>query len=176
MTHEIHRRILRGATPEEQERHRTIREEIKQELPELKQWARETAARHHERVAVGTVFTDQESDVLEAIDDYATKHSIKNRASTRPQPRSAHRSGGRRAPPVAPLRPGRRCDGLGFLYPSYWPRATRKPRLLFRHSGESQSRNDACAMTATSYQHPPRFTRSGTPTAPVGSTAGDFVS
>ena len=81
MTHEIRRRILRGATPEEKERHRTICEEIQQELPELEQWARETAARHQERVAVGTVFTDQESDVLEAIDDYAIKHSLKSRGS-----------------------------------------------------------------------------------------------
>ena len=51
MTHEIRRRILREATPEERERHRTIRREIDQELPELKKWAREAAARHRERVA-----------------------------------------------------------------------------------------------------------------------------
>jgi hypothetical protein len=81
MTHEIRRRILRQATPEEGERHRTIREEIQQELPELKQWARETAARHQERVAVGTVFTDQVTDVLEAIDHYAAKHSLTGRGA-----------------------------------------------------------------------------------------------
>ena len=51
MTHEIRRRLLREATPEERERHRTIRREIEQELPELKQWARETAARHREQMA-----------------------------------------------------------------------------------------------------------------------------
>ena len=81
MSHEIRQRILREATTEEKERHRTIREEIQQDLPELKQWARETAARHRERVAVGTVFTDQESGVLEAIDDYATKHSLPSRGA-----------------------------------------------------------------------------------------------
>jgi hypothetical protein len=51
MTHEIRNRILRQATAEEKERHRAIREEIQQELPELKQWARESAARHQDRVA-----------------------------------------------------------------------------------------------------------------------------
>ncbi len=81
MTREIRRRIIREATPEEKERHRTIRAEIEQELPELKQWARETAARHRERVAVGTVFTDQETGVLEAIDDYAMKHSLPGRGA-----------------------------------------------------------------------------------------------
>jgi hypothetical protein len=53
MIREIRRRILREATPEEKERHRTIREEIRQEMPELKQWARETAARHREHLADG---------------------------------------------------------------------------------------------------------------------------
>jgi predicted transcriptional regulator len=81
MTHEIRKRILREATPEEKERHRIIREEIQQELPELEQWAREAAARHHDRVAVGTVFTGQETTVLEAIDDYATKHSLSSRGA-----------------------------------------------------------------------------------------------
>ncbi len=81
MTHEIRQRILRQATPEERERHRTIREEIRQELPELMQWAREIAARHQERVAVGTVFAGPEVDVLEAIDNYATKHSLGSRGA-----------------------------------------------------------------------------------------------
>jgi len=36
MSHEIRQRIIREATPEEKERHRTIREEIQQELRELK--------------------------------------------------------------------------------------------------------------------------------------------
>ena len=81
MAREIRRRIVREATPEERERHRTIRAEIEQELPELKRWAREAAARHRERVVVGTVFTDQESSVLAAIDDYATKHSLSGRGA-----------------------------------------------------------------------------------------------
>jgi hypothetical protein len=81
MTREIRRRILREATPEEKERHRAIREEIQQELPDLKRWAREAAARHRERVAVGTVFTDQETRVVEAIDHYATEHSLSGRGA-----------------------------------------------------------------------------------------------
>jgi hypothetical protein len=81
MTNEIRRRIVREVTPEEQERHRAIREEIERELPELKQWARETAARHRERVAVGTVFTSEEAPVLEAIDDYAARHSLPGRGA-----------------------------------------------------------------------------------------------
>jgi hypothetical protein len=80
MTREIRRRIVREATPEEKERHRTIRAGIALELPELKQWARDTAARHRERVAVGTVFTDQEAGILDAIDDYAIKHSLSGRS------------------------------------------------------------------------------------------------
>jgi len=81
MSHEIRQRIIREATPEEKDRHGTIRQEIEQELPELRQWARETAARHQERVAVGTVLTGAETDVLEAIDNYATKHSLAGRGA-----------------------------------------------------------------------------------------------
>ena len=36
--------IVRPATPEEKERHRQIREQVEEELPELKRWAREAAA------------------------------------------------------------------------------------------------------------------------------------
>ncbi len=81
MSNEIRQRILREATPEEKERHRTIREEVERELPELKQWARETAARHRERVAVGTVFTSEEAVVVDAIDDYAAKHALPDRGA-----------------------------------------------------------------------------------------------
>jgi hypothetical protein len=81
VSHEIRKRIIRNATPEEKERHSAIRQEIQGELPELKEWARETAARHHERVAVGTVFTNQEANVLEAIDNYAAKHSLSSRGA-----------------------------------------------------------------------------------------------
>ncbi len=81
MSHEIRQRIIREATPEEKERHRSIREEIQQELPELKQWATETATRHQEWVAVGTVFTVEEALVLEAIDNYAMTHSLASRGA-----------------------------------------------------------------------------------------------
>ncbi len=81
MTREIRQRIRREATPEEKERHQSIREEIQNELPELKEWARDSAARHQERVPVGTVFTDDETIVLEAIDDYAAKHSLPSRGA-----------------------------------------------------------------------------------------------
>ncbi len=81
MTREIRRRILREATPEAKSRHHAIREEIQAELPERKQWAREASARHRERVAVGTVFTDQETVVLEAIDHYATEHALTSRGA-----------------------------------------------------------------------------------------------
>src|SRR3954447_21917045 len=81
MTHEIRKRIVRVATSEEKERHRAIREEVEQELPELKRWARDTAAQHRERVAVGTVFTDQEANILEAIDKYAREHALTSRAA-----------------------------------------------------------------------------------------------
>jgi hypothetical protein len=81
MTHEIRHRILREATPEEKNRHRVIREEIERDLPELKQWARDAAARHRERVTVGTVFAAKETKVLEAIDDYAARHALANRGA-----------------------------------------------------------------------------------------------
>jgi len=81
MTHEIRQRIQRPATPEEQERHQQIRQEIEQELPELKQWAQTAAAQHKERTAVGTVFTAEEAPVLTAIDEYAAKHSLLSRSA-----------------------------------------------------------------------------------------------
>jgi hypothetical protein len=81
MTNEIPKRIVRPATPEEKERHQEIREQIGRELPELKQWAREAAARHKERVAVGTVLTAEEANVVAAMDEYAAKHSLRNRSA-----------------------------------------------------------------------------------------------
>ena len=81
MTREIRQRIERPATQEEKERHQQIRQEIEEELPELKQWARAAAAQHKERIAVGTVFTADEVQVLKAIDDYAAKHSLQNRGA-----------------------------------------------------------------------------------------------
>lgn len=81
MMNEIRNRIIRDATPEEKERHRVIRDEIEQELPTLKEWARQAATRHPDRIAVGTVFTAKETDVIQAIDDYAASHSLANRGA-----------------------------------------------------------------------------------------------
>lgn len=81
MSHEIGRRILRPATPEEKERHERIRQEIEAELPELQSWAKAASANHRDRVTVGTVFTSDEVAVLQAIDDYAAKHSLKSRGA-----------------------------------------------------------------------------------------------
>ena len=81
MTHEIRQRIQRPATQEEVARHQQIRQEIEEELPDLKQWARAAAAAHKERVAVGTVFDADEVSVVKAIDEYAAKHSLQNRSA-----------------------------------------------------------------------------------------------
>jgi hypothetical protein len=81
MTQEIRQRIRRPATPEEKARHEQIRREIAEELPELKQWAKAVAASHKERIPVGTVFTAGEAQVIEAIDDYAAKHSLQHRGA-----------------------------------------------------------------------------------------------
>ncbi len=66
--HEVRQRIARPATPQEKQRHGQIREEIEEELPELKRWAREAAGRHAGRIPVGTVFGEEEADVVRAID------------------------------------------------------------------------------------------------------------
>jgi hypothetical protein len=81
MPHEIRKRVLREATLEEKERHQKIRDETEQELPELKKRARAAAARHQDRVAVGTVFTPEEAKVLEAMDKYAAEHSLAGRSA-----------------------------------------------------------------------------------------------
>jgi hypothetical protein len=81
MTHDIRKRLVREATPEEKERHGMIREQVEQDLPELKQWARAAAARHQDCVAIGTVFTGEEAKVLEAMDNYAAKHSLSGRSA-----------------------------------------------------------------------------------------------
>jgi hypothetical protein len=81
MSQEPPKRIVREATPDERERHGVIREQVEQELPELQQWARAAAARHRERVAVGTVLKGEEADVVKAIDDYAAKHSLSGRSA-----------------------------------------------------------------------------------------------
>jgi hypothetical protein len=81
MAEEKRKRIVREATPEERERHRVIREQVKQDLPELQSWAHAAAARHKERVAVGTVLSGEETRVVQAIDDYAAKHSLPDRSA-----------------------------------------------------------------------------------------------
>jgi hypothetical protein len=81
MSREVRNRIVRPATPDEKQRHDAIRQQIEQELPELRQWAKEAAARHNERVAVGTVFGAEETKIVEAIDHYAAKHALQNRGA-----------------------------------------------------------------------------------------------
>ena len=78
MTREIRKRIIRPATAEEKQRHRSIREQVEQELPELKEWLDAAAQRHRERVAVGTVLTAQEC--LSWKQSMTTPRSIRFRA------------------------------------------------------------------------------------------------
>ncbi len=81
MPREVRQRIVRPATPEEKERHRQIREQVEEELPELKRWAREAAARDAGRIPVGTVFGEEEAHVVRAIDQYAANHALANRSA-----------------------------------------------------------------------------------------------
>src|SRR5207253_3007668 len=81
MARERRQRIVRPATPAEKARHQQIRQHVEEELPELKQWAKAAAARNKDRVAVGTVFTAGEAQILQAIDEYAAKHSLQNRSA-----------------------------------------------------------------------------------------------
>jgi hypothetical protein len=78
---EIRNRIIRSSTPEEKERHRAVRDGVEQELSELKRWARQTAAEHRERIAIGTVLSAQEREVLDAIDKYAAEHALPGRSA-----------------------------------------------------------------------------------------------
>jgi hypothetical protein len=81
MTHEIRQRIVRPATPEEAQRHKEIREQIEQELPELTKWAQAAAAQHRDRISVGTVFPADEANVVSAIDEYAAQHALPGRGA-----------------------------------------------------------------------------------------------
>jgi len=81
MAHEIRNRMIRAATPEERDRHDAIRKEVDQDLPELTRWAHQVAAEHADRVAVGTVFTAEETPVIQAIDRYALDHSLGSRSA-----------------------------------------------------------------------------------------------
>jgi predicted transcriptional regulator len=78
---EMGRRIVRPATAEEAQRHATVRRAIEEELPEIKEWARQAVAECDNRVAVGTVFSADEKPVVEAIDAYAASHSLPNRSA-----------------------------------------------------------------------------------------------
>ena len=78
---EMGRRIVRPATAEELQRHDEVRRGIEQELAEIKDRARQGAAQCRSRVAVGTVFSADEKTVVEAIDAYATSHSLPSRSA-----------------------------------------------------------------------------------------------
>jgi hypothetical protein len=75
------RRIVHQATAEERTRHAEIRRQIEQELPELSAWARQVAASESGQTAVGAVFTAEERPVIDAIDAYASGHSLPGRAA-----------------------------------------------------------------------------------------------
>jgi hypothetical protein len=75
------KRIVREATPEERERHAAIRAAVAAERSEIDAWARSESARIGGQVAVGTVFTTQETPVLEAIDAYAVSHNLPGRSA-----------------------------------------------------------------------------------------------
>lgn len=79
--HSSGRRIVHQATAEEQARHAEIRRQIEKELPELSAWARHVAAGQSGQIAVGAVFTAEEQPVIDAIDAYATGHSLPGRAA-----------------------------------------------------------------------------------------------
>lgn len=79
MSHEIRHRIVRDATAEEKQRHGAARQQVHDELSNLRQWARQSAAQHQERVVVGTVFSADETAIVAAIDQYAAAHDFANR-------------------------------------------------------------------------------------------------
>lgn len=75
------KRIVREATPAERERHAAIRAAVAAERSEIDAWARSESARSGGQVAVGTVFTTDETPVLEAIDAYAVSHNLPGRSA-----------------------------------------------------------------------------------------------
>jgi len=79
--HPSGRRIVHHATAEEQARHAEIRRQIDKELPELSAWAQQVAAVESGEIPVGTVFTAEERPVIDAIDAYASGHSLPGRAA-----------------------------------------------------------------------------------------------
>lgn len=79
--HTLGKRIVREATPAERDRHAVIRAAIEAERPEIVAWAREAHAVAAGQVPVGTVFTTDETPVLEAIDAYAASHNLPGRSA-----------------------------------------------------------------------------------------------
>ena len=79
--HAMGRRIVREATPAERERHAAIRAAVEAERQEIVAWAREEHARAGGQTAVGTVFTSDETPVLDAIDAYAASHNLSGRSA-----------------------------------------------------------------------------------------------
>jgi hypothetical protein len=80
MNREIRNRIVRPATSEEKQRHEAIRGQVSAELAELNEHARQVVAQHHDRIAVGTVFSGDETAIVTAIDDYAAAHALESRS------------------------------------------------------------------------------------------------
>ncbi len=81
MASQVRKCIVRPATAEEKGRHELIRQEIKEELPQISQWSRVTAGKHRDRVAVETVLSAEEGNVLEAMNNYAVDHSLPDRSA-----------------------------------------------------------------------------------------------
>jgi hypothetical protein len=63
------------------DRHAGNRAATEAERQEIAAWAREEHARAGGRVPVGTVFTTDETRVLEAIDAYAASHNLPSRSA-----------------------------------------------------------------------------------------------
>lgn len=88
---EMGKRIVRPATAEEARRHADVRRVIEEEVPEIKEWARQAVPQDVNQVTVsqvtigqvtvGIVFSDDEKPVVEAIDAYAASHSLPNRSA-----------------------------------------------------------------------------------------------
>ena len=81
MQRDMGKRIVRPATPDEKERQELIRKAIDEELPDLKKWAQAAAANKGGKVSVGAIFSPEEAKVVQAIDEYATAHSLPNRGA-----------------------------------------------------------------------------------------------
>ena len=99
MNNEPLKRIIREATPEEKARHRVIREQVEQDLSELKQWARGADARRvkfplvrSKRPGSVRLTADRIAELLEEDDD-AIGFQVRETESipNRPTPLNANR-------------------------------------------------------------------------------------